>query len=312
MPPFRALALLAVSLLAGACDRFNVVPFAGAKIQLTIAGAHLTPAGQHLELWARDGDEDIVRVVAGSAQDTQVDPQGIAPTRQGVYIIRQAVDLADPCMIDGAGQLLWQPDAQPGCGPNPPSGCDDATQKMLQAKAVEMRVHELTDLPATPLLALVSYDDAAGQPPMVAAGASAAERLTACQTWWISSPFAYDGNPLDLTAPVHGTAFGMLDFTAVAPLPTQVLGGIQVITDFALRDLRELWLTQPQATVMALDPDQIDCAGHPTTCRGPLLLQGPAGANDRGIFRFPLASPDPTVSGTAAVYTALDQDPVMF
>jgi hypothetical protein len=312
MPPCRALALLGVALLVGACDRFNVVPFAGAKIQLTIAGARVTPAGQHLELWARDGDETLVRVVAGSATDGQVDPQGIAPTRQGVYVIRQAVDIADPCMIDGAGHLLWQPDAQPGCGASPPAGCDDASEKMLQAKAVETRIHQLTDLPSSPLLALVSYDDAAAQPPTVAATASAADRLFACQTWWLSSPFAYDGNPLDLTAPVHGTEFGMLDFTAVAPLPTQVLGGMQVITDFALHDLRELWFTQPQATVNALDPDQIDCAAHPTTCRGPILLQGPAGTSDRGIFRFPLASPLPTVSGTAAVYTALDQDPVMF
>src|SRR5689334_1024230 len=106
MPPLRALALLGACLAAAGCDRFNVVPFAGAKIQMNVAGAKATPAGQHLELWARDGDEQLLRVVTGSATDDQVDPQGIAPTRQGVYVIKQAVDLADPCMIDQAGHLL--------------------------------------------------------------------------------------------------------------------------------------------------------------------------------------------------------------
>jgi hypothetical protein len=278
-----------------------------------LGGARATPAGQHLELWARDGDQDLVRVVAGvGVPDGDIDPQGIAPRKQGVYQIRQAVDIADPCMIDGQGHLLWKPDAQAGCGPSPPAGCDDASQRMLQAMSVETRIHELTDLPATPLFALVSYDDAAAAPPMVAADAAPADRLSACQSYWLDSPFAYDGNPLELTAPLHGILYGMVDFTSIAPLPTQVVGGIQVITDFALRDLRELWFTQTTATVDALDPDQIDCVAHPDTCRGAILLQGAAGSPDRGLYRFLLASPTPTTSGTAAVYTNLDQDPVQF
>ena len=302
------------------CDHFAASDFSGSRVQLTVSGAGPTPAGSHLELWARDGAHDIVRLLAGSAPDHCDDGAATCtfwPTLSA-YTIVGAVDLGDPCMIDDAGNLLWSPAAQPG-----PSDGD----KALQAKAVEKRVHELTDLQPRPLLAMASFDDAAAAHPVRApdrAGcdelkpracipddATAATRLSQCLAFWQASPFAYTGNPLQLTRPVHGTLFGMLDFTSLTP--AQTLGGIQVVSDFALHDLRELWLTQTTATVAALDADQLDCATSPGTCRGALFLQGDAGSPQNGIFRFDLSSPPPsTVTGTASVLTRLDEDPVQF
>jgi hypothetical protein len=314
--------MLGCALAAGGCEHFAVNPFAGSKIQLTMTGADPTPPGHHLELWARNGDQDIVRLLAGSAPDSCLNnanactnSAGYSPTLSG-YAIVSAVDIGDPCMIDGTGNLLWSPDAQ--------SGATDA-DRLLQAQAVEKRIHELTDLQPKPLLALVSYDDGAAQRPVRAPDqpsctklgkpcipddATAPTRLGACLAFWSQSPFAYTGSPLQLTRPVHGTLFGMLDFASITP--AQTLGGIQVISDFALRDLRELWFTEPTAKVATLDPDQIDCKAAPDTCRGALFLQGNAGPAQNGIFRFDLSSPQGTVSGTASVLTRLDEDPVQF
>ena len=323
--PMMRGAVLVVGLIASAgCDRLSVSPFGGAKIQLTLTGGKPTPAGEHLELWARDGEHDIVRLLAGPAADACLGAQtpctnaaGYAPTLSA-YVIAAAVDFNDPCMIDGAGNLLWKPGAQVG-----PSDAE----RTLQAKSVETRIHQLTDLQPIPLYAFTSYDDgAAARPvratdaaacaklasaPCIADAAVAADRLTACQAFWRASPFAYTGNPLQLTKPVHGQLFGMLDFVSLAP--AQSLGGILIITDFALRDLRELWITEATGKVAALDPNAIDCKTTPDTCRGALLVQGDAGTPERGIFRFDLASPPPaTLSGTASVLTRLNEDPVQF
>ena len=70
------------------------------------------PAGQHLELWARTQYDDIVRV--NGYYDL-----GDGKTANGL-MIRQAISLNDPCMIDGYyfagngnGNLLTSPAAYP-------------------------------------------------------------------------------------------------------------------------------------------------------------------------------------------------------
>src|SRR5262245_31038174 len=82
--------------LQGAC----VKEHGGAKIEMTLTGASAIPLNEHIELWARDGSQSILRV----------QPSSIA-----AYTIVQAVDFDDPCMIDRAtGYLRWKKEAQPG------------------------------------------------------------------------------------------------------------------------------------------------------------------------------------------------------
>src|SRR5258708_5470736 len=80
------------------CDAFTAHPFPGTGIQGTFAGVGETPVGQPLELWARDAHDDIIRVEPFYDQTNFARSYGL--------VIRQAVTLADPCIIDGAGNLL--------------------------------------------------------------------------------------------------------------------------------------------------------------------------------------------------------------
>ncbi|MSP61179.1 MAG: hypothetical protein EXR72_12705 [Myxococcales bacterium] len=307
--PRKALLLsaLCTALGASACDRLSVTDFAGAKIELTLSGAAPTAAGQHLELWARDGNQHVIRLLAGSVRDECggeggcINNFGYHPALSA-YAVAPVVDLDDPCMIDDRGNLLWKPEAQPG-----PSDAE----RQVQAAAVVKHILQFQDLRGIPTLALVSYDDnAVTARPKLAADASSSERLGKCIAYWRASPFAYTGSPGQLTAPLHGQLFGLIDFASITP--PQSLGGIQLITDYFLRDLRELWFTQTGAKVAALDPDVLDCKGNPDTCRGTLFLQGNAGTPARGIYHFNLSSRQPGVGGTASVYTRLDEDAVQF
>jgi hypothetical protein len=340
----RVSALLLCGCALAACDHFQVNDFAGSKIVLSIASGTPTAMGHHVELWARRSDGDVARLLFTDPNApiaaTDINTSGFA-AGLSAYVIVQAVDIADACMIDGSGNLLWQPAAQVGCGAKPAAGGDDTMQRMLQAASVETRIHQLTDKAATPLYALASWDDDAVHHParavdqkscdaLVAAAAArgiaidcinddapdaAPHRLSACDGL---SRWSYVGNPLDLTAPLHGIAFGMLDFLAVAPNPSQVLGGIQIISYYALDNLAELWFSDTDAQVANLDPNVTDCSTGPdggmgqSKCRGTVLLDGRASAPDRGIYRFPLSAPAGGASGSAAVYTQLDQDPVSF
>jgi hypothetical protein len=314
---WRVVVPLCLALATAACDHFVVSDFAGSRLVLTIHGASATPAGQHLELWARTddglGNDLVTRLLFEVPPDLSIGQTGYS-AQASAYTIAQTVDINDPCMIDDNGNLLWKPEAQTG---------SDA-DKMHQAMSVEQRIHQLTDLPASPLLALVSYDDAAAseRPQQkdpngahyIAPDADAPTRLDRCKNvFWARSPhYAYTGNPNQLTAPVHGQLFGMLDFQNVAPQPPQIVGGINIETRFGLHDLREIWFTQTPATVEMVDPKELDCAAHPQSCRGTLLLQGDAGTPNKGIYHFELSSPLTGVSGSAAVYTRLDEDSVQF
>ena len=120
----RTLALASLLPLAASvgCDALTVRSFAGTVMQLTISGvtAQSIPANQHLELWARTQYDDIVRV---SGYYDFADGK----TTTGL-MIRQAISLDDPCMIDGyyfangATQDGGQPAHHGGGVPQPRSG----------------------------------------------------------------------------------------------------------------------------------------------------------------------------------------------
>ena len=341
----------AVLLLSG-CDHFRVEDFHGSKILMTIAGngARPTAAGHHLELWVREGADDnpkspqsIVRLLASTGgheadqsvcnpgsffQDLVRFPQyNSCPTlldshvctRQG-YTIVPAVGpyevvtdatgthahLLDGCMIDSDGNLLWTAAAK-----DPNTG---QPQGDLVALAIQRRIDQITIGAQTPLYALVPWDDASAMPHPSAKDPSltAEMRKCACRDLWNASAAAYSGNPIQLTAPVHGALYGVVDFQSLAP--PQLLGGVSFHVEYKLPSVRELWLTDTTALVDKLDPAQLDCRAHPDTCRGATILDGYLSPDTgRQASHFELRSPSgEALTGSAAIETNLDADPAQF
>lgn len=260
---------------------------------MTLDDLPATTPGDHLELWARDGEENIIRLNAGP---------------EVAYAIAPVVSFTDPCAIDSQGNLIWTPAAQQDCFGHP---CADDAERQRAAESIRLRMRQLVEFQA-PLLVFTRWDDAAAGRPVFDENLPAATRLAQCRDYWERSPSAYSGNPVQLTAPIHGTFLGALDFVSTTET-AQLAGGIQFSTDYELRDVRELWLTETTARVGEVDPDQVDCQASPTTCRGPILVQGNRQMVGRGTVHFELAPPSgASGSGSATIYTSLAEDPVQF
>src|SRR5437868_8683209 len=90
-----ALASLLPLLASFGCDALTVRTFSGTIMEFTLDGvtASTIPANQHLELWARTQYNDIVRVEGYYDLTKGLSTPGI--------MIRQAISLKDPCMLDG-------------------------------------------------------------------------------------------------------------------------------------------------------------------------------------------------------------------
>jgi hypothetical protein len=290
--PWLMVPLWALCWGSSGCD-LAVPAFRGTRIAMTLNNLPPTPAGDHLELWARDGQENIVRLDAGP---------GVA------YAIAPVVSFTDPCAIDAQGNLVWTPPAQRDCFGHP---CVDDAERQRAAEAIELRMRQLIEFQA-PILVFTHWDDAAASRPAFDETLPAAVRLAQCRDYWNRSPRAYSGNPVQLTAPIHGEFLGALDFVSTTETG-QLAGGIQFSTDYELRDVRELWLTETAARVVDVDPDQIDCQASPETCRGRIVVQGNRQLVGRGTVHFELAAPSgASGGGSATVYTSLAEDPVQF
>src|SRR5688572_344559 len=108
---FAPLWLISAAVLTTGCD-ISVHTFAGAYLQLTITGGAPTPANQHLELWARTQYDDIVRIDHVYVDEQQPSPAGEDPRRRYGFVIRNAVSMGDPCLIDeNTGVRLGDPAA---------------------------------------------------------------------------------------------------------------------------------------------------------------------------------------------------------
>ena len=348
----RSLSLIAALALAAGCDHFRVEDFHGSKLLMTIggSGARPTAPGHHLELWAREGQSDnprdpqsIIRLLASDGgheadqspcnpgnyfQDPSRFPQytscppllathscppegyAIVPAVGPFEVITDATGthahLLDGCVIDEAGNLLWTPEAK-----DPATG---SPQGALAAAAVQRRIDELTIGGQATLFALVPYDDAAAMPHPSAKDPTltAEARKCACRDLWNASPASYSGNPIQLTSPVHGALYGVLDYQST--MPPQALGGIAFHVDYSLPSARELWLTDTAAEVSHVDPNQLDCHARPDSCRGITLLDGTAASEaGRQAIHFELRSPTgAAITGSAAIETNLDRDPQQF
>ncbi len=270
-----------------------VNPFDGSVLQLAWEGSTTTSPSQHLELWARNQYNDVIRI---TGRYTPTDPAGNKHTvdANGI-VIRLAVDPNDPCIINSKGALLTTPGAYPGN-----VTINGVTQTPAeQAQQVINRIAQVTSgalggTATTSLLAVVPYD---GTPaPSPGATPTDAERLATCQAYWGASLLSYTGNPAQVTAPTHGAVLGFIAFST--QIPVAGIDGFKMISPDQLSGIQELW-----ATVESVPPEMVD-----PLHRGPIYIDGTPTPGGIDVVHFDLVGND--VSGTAAIYNNLDDGTV--
>ena len=280
----RCLALLVVPLLPSlGCDALTVRPFAGTVSQLTLSGAQVTPPGQHIELWARDQYNDIIRLNPYYDETNALTTPGI--------MIRVAMPLDSPCMIDAKGNLLTSAAAYPT---SVTIGGVTSTPDE-QAAAVVQRINQLNPSAPGPLLAIIPWDTTPDV--VVAPNATPDERLAACTAYEKASPNTYVPNPLQVTAPLHGSVYGFVSFST--NVPPANYDGYRLDMPVSLKGIQELFFTIEGNSV---DPN----------ARGPLYLVSTRTPGGNDAVHFDLTPPPgsmATVAGTAALFVNLDQAP---
>jgi hypothetical protein len=338
MHRFATVALLPLAFSLG-CD-ISAKPYAGTIMQMTLTNATTFPAGQHLELWARNQYDDTIRVTG--IFDTTKGGKGV---RQFVYgfTVRPLITMDDPCMIvtdhasKHAGALLIKAEAYDdadvaGVHQTPeeqaqqvrtriaqiasPSDCDGSPE----SNDPVTRPYHCGHLGQGTLYGAIAYEtlDAAGNVADLAiespvtcethgspAGCipyatAPADRLAACEAYWAQSTLAYSANPLQITAPTHGQLYGEITYISLGA--PGIFDSIRIDSDVNLQGIRELWMTT--------EPDVVDPLN-----RGPIFLDGTPGDGGREVVHIDLAPPFgsmATISGTAALLVSLDQDPVYF
>jgi hypothetical protein len=284
----RCLALLVPLLLPSlGCDALTVHPFAGTVAQFTLSGAPVTPPGQHLEIWARDQYNDVIRLNPYFNETQQLDVNQV--TAFGI-MVRQALPQASPCMIDGKGNLLTSPAAYPTTVAV--AGVTQTPEE--QAAAVVGRIQQVNP-PSGPLLAVLPWDKT--QDPIIGPNASPDQRLAACNAAKALSPNYYVPNPLQVTAPLHGTVYGFVSFSTVVPATNY--DGFRLDIPVSLKGVQEVFFT--------VEGDNVN-PNH----RGPLFLVSTRTQGGNDVVHFDLTPPAGSmaaVAGTVALYVNLDVAP---
>jgi hypothetical protein len=278
-----------VSLLPSlGCDALTVHPFAGTVAQLTLSGATVTPPGQHLEVWARDQYNDIIRL-----NPYFIETQQLAVEQSTAFglMIRPALPLDSPCMIDSKGNLLTSAAAYPTT--IMAAGVTQTPDQ--QAAAVVGRIKQVN--PASgPLLAILPWDKA--PEPIIGPNALPDQRLATCKAYESpNTPTTYVPNPLQVTAPIHGTVYGFVSFSTVTPATNY--DGYRLDMPVSLKGVQEIFFTVEGDTV---DPKH----------RGPLYLVSTRTTGGNDVVHFDLTPPPGSmaaIAGTAALYVNLDVAP---
>jgi hypothetical protein len=282
------------------CDSLSARPFAGTVIQMSWSNSQPTAAGHHLELWARDANNDTIRVDGTYTYD---DAKGNVHnlTTLGLQV-RLAVDPNDPCLIDSKGNLLTSPDAYQTV-----TSAGVTQSPAQQAQQVKNRIAQVNQNgigSGAPLYIVVPYGCAANacadMPPLPTIDPSvpAAVRLQICNAYWAATPLAYTGNPAQLTAPVAGAAYGFVAYTTI--LPPSGYDGMRIDSPTKLVDVQELWVTDEASPVAAVTPGQT----------GPIFTDSTPTKSGNDVQHFDLNGPGAV--GTAAVITNLDDSSVLF
>lgn len=297
------------------CD-ISAKPFAGTIIQLVLEGIPPNPPGEHLELWARNANDDIIRINGTYFFEDKVGKRPAATLTPPGLTIRNAYDFSDPCIIDASGNLLITAAAYPK--DTVIAGIKQTPEE--QAAQVRARIAQLTapancaypGAPATFCGAQAAGNALGVSPfdpttrPTVAFDAPAAERLAACRDYWLASPLAYTPNPYQITAPLHGTLWGMMPYTTTTPVSG--FEGLRLDTPVNLKGIRELFVTREtfdQDDMVNNRPDGVD-----PIHRGPVILQGYPNRGGNYVIHFDLTGSGG--SGAAALYVDLDSDPIQF
>ena len=303
--------LFLVSLLFGAGCDISARTRAGAILVMSMQGVDELPAGQHLELWASLSTNDTVRI--DSIYDTS-GPDPANPGKQKAFhsfyglTLRRAITMADPCMIDSTGNLLITAAAYPPEGQTINGVFQSAEELAAQTRArIAQLVTDRVCDDATPphcghqfknLIAVLPFDPT--PVPVIQSNAPAAERLAACQQYWNASPISYTPNPIQINAPIHGTAFGFVDF--ITQTPATAYDQVRLDTPLRLNDIQQLWMTVEGDTV---DPKN----------QGPVFLSGRPDEGGRDIVHIDLSPPFGSTNSAAAqvaLNVSLDEDPVQF
>jgi hypothetical protein len=264
------LALLAYT----ACD-LQVKPFTGTLIALDIGGADtsLLPT-QHVEMWGRNGNDDIIRIsyLINQNLPDQDEQYGLQ--------LRQAVDAADPCMINDTGYLLT--DARAYRSSVVAGGVSQTPEQ--QAAQMALRIRQVTSVAVggqqpSSLLVTMPYDPTPR--PTIAADSTPEQRTALCRDYWDQGRYVYTGNPAELPEPVHGVSLGAI--TYVTSSPSASYSEITLASPYDLSNLRELWFT-----LESVPPAQVDPFN-----RGPVWLRSTPDANmGRSTLTFQLFGDD--------------------
>jgi hypothetical protein len=296
----RRLLVLPVLAALGCNGGLTVDSFIGSIAQLTIVNANPTAAGTHLELWTRNQNNDIIRVDASYTFPDPVDHTQTKTIYTLGLLIRPAVIKDDPCMIDGKGNLLTTPAAYQTLTI---AGITETPEE--QAQAYNNRIAQITStndggMQSATLLAVVPFDDT--PPPAVQPTDGASVRLAACKDYWNKSPLAYTGNPAQVTAPIHGTAYGFVYYQTNRPSASY--DGIRIDSPTNLAGAQDLWYSVETAPLAMVDGNN----------QGPMFLEGKADQGGNDVIHFDLTSQSAsgTASGTAALYTNLDNSSVEY
>jgi len=326
-------ALLTLSLSLG-CS-LDAKPWAGTVIEMTLTGAPAQAIGRHLELWARNQYNDVVRVsgifdttIAGKT--TRLFPVG--------FTLRPLITMDDPCMIDpstgawlikaeaygdsNAGNVHQTPEEQAQqvrsriAQLTPSSSCDGSPESMDPVTKpyhcgqqgsnvlIGVIVYELVD--ATGVVTAVAPESprtcetSNNAPGCIAFAAAPADRLAACSAYWDSSILAYTPNPYQIITPLHGGIYG--EETFVTTTPPSAFDGIRIDSPIGLKGIQELWMT--------VEPDQVD-----PLKRGPIFLDGTPGPGGLDVVHIDLSPPFGSmqaISGSAALEVNLDTEPAQF
>ena len=279
-----ALPLLLLATTTG-CDALSVKSFAGAVMQFTLAGAHATAANTHLELWARDANNDIIRVAPYYQENKFLSQPGM--------IIKPAITLDDPCVTDGKGHLLTDMSAYPTAVTE--AGVTQSPQQ--QADQIVNRITQLNPSGMDPLLAVLPFTSVAE--PVIPETATPAERQAACDAAAAADPNFYIPQPSQVTAPIHGAVYGFIAFQTLNP-PANY-DGFRFDVPVDMKGLQALFFTL----------ETVDIADVKTP--GDLYIVSTLVPGGRDILQFALTPAGTSgPSGAVAVENTLDEDPVEF
>ena len=283
LPPL----LLATTL---GCDALSVKPFAGAVMQFTLENAPATAAGTHIELWARDANNDIIRLAPYYEENKYLSQPG--------FIIKPAITLDDPCDTDGNGHLLTDPSAYP----TTTKQAGVVQTPAQQAAQIVNRIEQLNPPGATPLLAVLPFSTTVAQffdGTTPTTTPTPTQRQQGCKDAAAADPNFYIPNPSQVTAPAHGSVYGFIGFQTLNP-PADY-DGFRFDVPTNLKGVQALFMTL----------ETVDAAA--VTVPGPLYVVSTLVPGGRDIVQFALTSVATSgPSGAVAVENTLDQDPVEF